>query len=53
MHNSYMYVSYRVDSGLKGALDVSMISNFAKQVIIILGLQGLCFSMVEAKRYRR
>ena len=30
-----------------------MVSNFAKQVIIILGLQGLCFEMVEAKRRTR
>jgi len=29
---------------------VRMVSNFVKQVIIILGLQGLCFQMVEAKR---
>jgi hypothetical protein len=28
---------------------VGMSFNFAKHVIIILGLQGLCFSMVEAR----
>jgi hypothetical protein len=27
--------------------------NLAKQFIIILGLQGLCFSMVEAERRER
>jgi hypothetical protein len=32
---------------------VRMVQNFMKQVIIILGLQGLCFSKVEAKRTYR